>query len=66
MRNKKIDWLEETWKIKKQIAQETKNMSFIEYWNYLEKLSDSAKKGMQIHRHNLKSINHNHTSIAAG
>lgn len=35
--NKRKDWQEEVWKIKKEIADETRNMSIEEYWSYLQR-----------------------------
>ena len=34
--SKRKDWQEEVWRIKKEIAKETKDMSTDEYWAYIK------------------------------
>lgn len=38
------DWLEEVWEIKEEIARETENMEFKDYWAYINNLASKAEK----------------------
>lgn len=42
--NKIKDWQEEVWQIKKEISEETKNMTTEKYWAYIKKIADDFLK----------------------
>ncbi|MGB9720563.1 MAG: hypothetical protein ACPL28_03660 [bacterium] len=44
--NKIRDWQEEVWRIKKEISEETRNMSTEKYWAYIKRIADDFLKGV--------------------
>jgi hypothetical protein len=47
MNEKQKDWLEEVWKIKEKIAEETEDKSFEELWKYLNNLAKVTKMELE-------------------
>jgi hypothetical protein len=54
MNEKQKDWLEEVWKIKEKIAEETEDKSFEELWKYLNNLAKVTK--MELENMKVKEI----------
>ena len=40
-------WLEEVWDIKERIAKETRDMTFQDYWKFLQSLAKEAEREIE-------------------